>query len=191
MDGMLRVRHNECFPIFSSWLAKCCSDMPYFGGFEKAPPDWMVPEDWRRRVEALTPHGTPGTKPDLIIANAVAPGKFKVRIIDFQVAFEDNLEFAKESKKRHYGPLEAVIKDHLFAENNNSTPDVKVVPIIVGARGGIPDDWHEGLALLATTPSNTAALAEKLSITAIRGSHKIYMTWLQNAYAAGWNKSNR
>ena len=101
MDGMLRVRHNECFPIFSSWLAECCSDMPYFGGFEKAPPDWMVPEDWRRRVEALTPHGTPGTKPDLIIANTVALGKFKVRIIDFQVAFEDNLEFAKESKKRH------------------------------------------------------------------------------------------
>ena len=80
MDGMLRVRHNECFPVFAKWLEKSCSDMPYFGGFEKAPPEWMVPQDWRRRVEALTLHGPPGTKPDLIIANAVAPGKFKVRI---------------------------------------------------------------------------------------------------------------
>jgi hypothetical protein len=192
MNGMIRFRHNECFPIFAKWLEKCCSDMPYFGGFEKAPPQWMIPADWRRKVEALTPDfETPGTKPDLIIANAVAPGKFKVRIIDFQIAYEDNFEFAKNSKLKHYSALCTVIKSHLLAENNNTTPDVQVVPIIVGARGGIPLGWHNDLALLATTPSYTALLAEQLSAAAIKGSHMIYMSWLKNAYSRGWNKSNR
>jgi hypothetical protein len=192
MNGMIRYRHNECFPIFAKWLEKCCSDMPYFGGFEKAPPQWMIPADWRRKVEALTPDfETPGTKPDLIIANAVAPGKFKVRIIDFQIAYEDNFEFAKNSKLKHYSALRTVIKRHLLAENNNITPDVQVVPIIVGARGGIPLGWHNDLALLATTPSYTALLAEQLSAAAIKGSHMIYISWLKNAYSRGWNKSNR
>ena len=130
-------------------------------------------------------------KPDLIISNDVAPGKFKVRIIDFQIAFEDNLEQAKDSKINHYNPLKAVIMDHLFAENNNKLPDVQVVPIIVGARGGIPKDWHTDLALVATTPTHTASLAEQLSAAAIKGSHMICMSWLKNAYASGWNKSNR
>ena len=96
---------------------------------------------------------------------------------------------ADHKKTEHYNTWRKTVAD-MMAEHwlltRGHTPDVRVVPIVIGACGSIPADWFSRLADLEATEANGAALAKKLSAAIIEQSAAMFYKWIGDARAHGF-----
>ena len=83
---------------------------------------------------------------------------------------------AATSKREHYKALKAVIHDHL-SKMPGRIPDVLIIPLVIGARGGIQEDWHDTMAQLVPSAQGSSKLAKQLSELMLEESRMIYSMW--------------
>lgn len=179
IKGMRSLRHNSTFPIVTEHIKKQGTAWHYIGEPEHDPPPFLVPTDWKHRVMVLTPAGQrPATKPDQIIANILSKDKMEVCIIEMAIAWESCMEEVEERKRGKYEPLAAVITDFL-SKKYERIPSVKVVPLVIGARGTIMNTWNDRMRDLRLDKSR--ALAINLSAEVLTKSAHMYFQWSEKA----------
>jgi hypothetical protein len=180
IKGLRSLRHNATFPIVTEHIKKYGTAWHYIGEPEHDPPTFMIPKDWKHRVMVLTPAGQrPATKPDQIIANILSKDKIEVCIIEMAISWENCLEETEERKRGKYEPLAAVITDFL-SQTYGRIPSVKVVPLVIGARGTIMNTWSDHMKDLRLNKSKELAL--KLSAETLTKSAHMYFQWSEKAH---------
>ena len=90
-----------------------------------------------------------------------------------------------DAKVEKYQPLADLMREH-WLHTRGFAPDVRVVPIVIGACGSIPSDWYHKLADLEATEAKGAALAKQLSAIAIEQSAAMFYKWVSDARAHGF-----
>jgi hypothetical protein len=97
-----------------------------------------------------------------------------VLIIDVQIAFEDVMREAADRKILKYKILANIIRDHLKKQAKD--PQVMVIPIIVGARAGILNNWVRVLSNLNIV-DQAQEVTKKISSSVVKDSAQMFFIW--------------
>lgn len=124
-------------------------------------------------------------RPDVVLADDLVYSKLRVRIVDFKIAWDANMTEDSEVKVKKYQPLADMIT-RFCTQRYGHTPDVRVVPIVIGTCGSIPADWYVRMADLEATEAGAAKIAKTLSTTIIEESSNIFYGWTSDARAHGF-----
>ena len=137
----------------------------------------MVPLDWKYKLALLTKLEWKHLpcKPDLWVANFLSSDCIVIRIIDVIVSWDNKLEQGAVGKISKYEALVAIIIDHIMLTYGR-LPDIKVVPIVVGARGAIPADWDQRMRDLKLVAEGNK-LACSCSRAALKGTQVVHSVW--------------
>ena len=179
-------RHDQIKLPFIQFVCKACGHWRYIGKPDCAPPPESVPSNWKELLGRRLPDRPHlPTRPDLILIDDLVDSKTRIRIIDFKIAWDVNMLLDGDDKVVKYQPLADMMAEHWLLTRGH-TPDVRVVPIVIGACGSIPADWFSRLADLEATEANGAALAKKLSAAIIEQSAAMFYKWIGDARAHGF-----
>ena len=170
-------RHNEMGAVVIKQIKDKCSHWSYVGEQDCAPPDFLIPHDWKSQIKQIVPKAEQQPiKPDLIIADAISPSNLRVRIIDFQVPWDTRIVVSEQIKREKYEPLAKVIRK-FWKISTGFDAEVIVVPIVAGARGTISAEWMQCMGLLEITDRAKSA-AKQISRGVIERSAEIYYDWV-------------
>ena len=182
----ITLRHDKCKVPFLDYINNSCTHWRYIGEPDCAPPAHLIQASWKEDLAALLPEREHlPFRADVILADDLVYSKLRVRIVDFKIAWDSNMVDDGDAKVDKYQPVADMIT-RFCTQQYGYVPDVRVVPIVIGACGSIPADWYERLADLEATEAGAAKLAKTLSTTIIEESANIFYGWTGDARAHGF-----
>lgn len=132
-------RHNAVAKIIHCWLAWKIGYLSKRTPYYKYDPERVCETAehklyWDRTI--ITDHTIPNNRPDLLLWNKITK---ECWIIDITNPAPANIKQKHNEKISKYLPLSAELKQVWGATN------VRIVPIVIGAMGEIPNTLHDGL----------------------------------------------
>ena len=182
----ITLRHDKCKIPFLDYINNSCTHWRYIGEPDCAPPAHLIQASWKEDLATLLPEREHlPFRADIILADDLVYSKLRVRIVDFKIAWDSNMVDDGEAKVEKYQPVADMIT-RFCTQQYGYVPDVRVVPIVIGACGSIPADWYERMADLEATEAGAAKLAKTLSTIIIEESASIFYGWVGDARAHGF-----
>ena len=126
------------------------------------------------------------TRPDMVLVNDFTAHRIEVILVEVAVAFESDRNLARVNarKKETYTELMRAIA----LTRQEKQVIVRVVPVIIGARGIVPVFWAENLKPLSLSGRAVKRLAKSASVQAIKGSQWIWGLWTARAHGGIQNE---